>query len=79
MLNAAANNVSQADIVAIIGTSLNVYPAAGLVNYKKNDVPVFLINPNDVNAFFIQNLTVIKEKATTGVAEMRNMLIEKFL
>ncbi|MDR2064861.1 MAG: NAD-dependent deacylase [Prevotellaceae bacterium] len=79
MLNAAAGNVSQADIIAIIGTSLNVYPAAGLVNYKKNNVPVFLINPNDVNAFFIQNLTVIKEKATTGVAEMRNMLIEKFL
>ncbi|MDR0754979.1 MAG: NAD-dependent deacylase [Prevotellaceae bacterium] len=75
MLNVAAGNVSQADIIAIIGTSLNVYPAAGLVNYKRNSVPVFLINPNDVNAFYIQNLTVIKQKATTGVAEMRDILV----
>ncbi|MDR0420568.1 MAG: NAD-dependent deacylase [Prevotellaceae bacterium] len=79
LLNAAANNVSQADIIAIIGTSLNVYPAAGLVNYKKNGIPVFLINPNDVSAFNIQNLTVIKQKATTGVADMRDMLLEKYM
>jgi NAD-dependent deacetylase len=79
MLNVAAGNVAQADIVAIIGTSLNVYPAAGLVNYKKNSVPVFLINPKDVNVFHIQNLIVIKEKATTGVAKMRDMLIERYL
>jgi NAD-dependent deacetylase len=79
LMNAAANNVSQADIVAIIGTSLNVYPAAGLANYKKNSAPVFLINPKDVNAFHIPNLILIKEKATTGIADMRNILIEKFL
>ncbi|MDR1983400.1 MAG: NAD-dependent deacylase [Prevotellaceae bacterium] len=79
MLNAAADKVAQADIIAIIGTSLNVYPAAGLVNYKKNGIPVFLINPNDVNPFHIQNLTLIQEKATTGVEKMRNILIEKYL
>jgi NAD-dependent deacetylase len=76
MLNIAAKAVEQADIIAIIGTSLNVYPAAGLVNYKRNGVPVFLINPNDTNPFHIQNLTLIKEKATTGVAKMQDILLK---
>jgi len=75
MLNVAANIVAKADIIAIIGTSLTVYPAASLVNYKKNGAHVFLINPNDVNNFNIQNLTVIKEKATVGVAKMRDILM----
>jgi NAD-dependent deacetylase len=75
MLQAAANAVSRADIVAIIGTSLVVYPAAGLVNYKKSNVPVFLINPNDTNPFRIENLTIIKEKASSGVAKMRDILL----
>ena len=79
LFNAAANNVSQADIIAIIGTSMVVYPAAGLVNYKQTETPVFLINPNDVNAFGIYNLTVLKENATTGVAKMRDILLEKYL
>ncbi|MDR3227770.1 MAG: NAD-dependent deacylase [Prevotellaceae bacterium] len=76
MLNIAAKMVDNADIIAIIGTSLNVYPAAGLVNYKRNGVPVFLINPNDTNPFHIQNLTLIKEKATVGVAKMRDILLK---
>ncbi|MDR3286322.1 MAG: NAD-dependent deacylase [Prevotellaceae bacterium] len=76
MLNIAAKMVDQADIIAIIGTSLNVYPAASLVNYKRNGVPVFLINPNDTNPFHIQNLTLIKEKATIGVAKMRDILVK---
>ena len=79
LFNAAANNVSQADIIAIIGTSMVVYPAAGLVNYKQTETPVFLINPNDVNAFGIHNLTVFKENATAGVAKMRDILFEKYL
>ena len=79
LLNVAANNVSQADIIAIIGTSMNVYPAAGLVHYKQAETPVFLINPNDVNAFGIQNLIVIKDKATTGIAEMRDKLLSELL
>jgi NAD-dependent deacetylase len=74
LLDAAANQVAQADFIAIIGTSMNVYPAAGLINYRRNNAVVFLINPNDVAPLHIQNLIVIKEKATTGTARMRDMI-----
>lgn len=78
MLGAAANAVSQADIMAVIGTSLNVYPAAGLVNYTSAATPVFLIDPKDVASSSIKNLTFIKEKATIGVAKMRDILLKKY-
>jgi NAD-dependent deacetylase len=65
----AAILVQQADILVIIGTSLNVYPAAGLVHYAKQDVPVFLIDPGDFSGMLdIPNhVTHIKEVATIGV------------
>lgn len=78
MLEAAAEQTAQADIAAIIGTSMNVYPAAGLIHYRRRGIPVFLIDPNDVSAARIDNLSLIKEKATTGAAVMRSMLMEMF-
>ena len=66
----AAEIVKTADIFAVIGTSLNVYPAAGLINYVRKEVPIFLIDPNDVQIRNSENVTVIKEPASTGVAKM---------
>ncbi|CAN5324472.1 NAD-dependent deacetylase [soil metagenome] len=66
---------SEADIFLIIGTSLNVYPAAGLVHATKNDCPVYLIDPNDVVNPGILNLVSIKESAGKGVPA----LVEKLL
>lgn len=68
--------VQKADILAIIGTSMNVYPAAGLINYARRGVPIFLIDPNpvDVNT----DVTVICEKAGRGVAILKKKL-EKLL
>jgi len=66
---------SMADIFIIIGTSLNVYPAAGLVNYVKAEAPKFLIDPNDVPASQIENLTFIKEKAGKGMSELAGKLL----
>ena len=65
----AANVVQQAGVLLIIGTSLNVYPAAGLVHYAKPDVPVYLIDPADFSGMLnIPNKVVhIKEVATKGV------------
>jgi NAD-dependent deacetylase len=68
----------QADVMAVIGTSLNVYPAAGLVNYVKPGTPIYLIDPNDVPAGRLRNLTVIKEPASVGVDKMKQLLLEKF-
>ena len=59
------------DIFIIIGTSLNVYPAAGLLNYAPAGVPIFLIDPNDVNASLPSNAVHIRKGASEG---MRTLL-----
>jgi NAD-dependent deacetylase len=56
-----------ADIFMVIGTSMLVYPAASLIDYVNSHIPKYLIDPNDVNLSGIDNLTVIKEKATKGM------------
>lgn len=48
MLDEGIRHVSEADIFVIVGTSLNVYPAAGLIHYAKPDTPIFLIDPKEV-------------------------------
>lgn len=60
------------DAFVIIGTSLNVYPAAGLLNYVPADVPVFLIDPNEVNVSR-RGVTVIRKGASEG---MRILTVE---
>ncbi len=49
------------------GTSLKVYPAAGLMQYVPSRAPKYLIDPEAEPHYYIHNLTIIKEKATTGV------------
>lgn len=68
--------VQQADVFVVIGTSMNVYPAAGLVNYVRRGVPIFLIDPNPVEVF--ANVSVINEKAGKGVTILKGEL-EKLL
>lgn len=62
----------KADILVIIGTSLNVYPAAGLLNYAPNGCPIYLIDPNEVNAN--KQVTHIKKGASEGVKELIGLL-----
>ncbi|MDR1762926.1 MAG: NAD-dependent deacylase [Dysgonamonadaceae bacterium] len=75
MIDKAAEAVSQADIVVIIGTSMNVYPAAGLVHYARRGVPIYLIDPKEVNA--PSNVIVIKDKATSGMAFLKEKLLKE--
>lgn len=75
-LEAAAREVEQADIFVIVGTSLNVYPAAGLVRYARPGVPVYLIDPKDVHVPGGRTVNVIKEVASKGVATLRRLLAE---
>lgn len=75
-LEAAARQVEQADIFVIVGTSLNVYPAAGLVRYARPGVPVYLIDPKDVHVPGGRTVNVIKEVASKGVATLRRLLAE---
>lgn len=75
-LEAAARQVEQADIFVIVGTSLNVYPAAGLVRYARPGVPVYLIDPKEVHVPGGRTVNVIKEVASKGVATLRRLLAE---
>ncbi len=72
-LGRAAKEVEKADILIIIGTSLNVYPAAGLVHYTKPGCKIYLIDPQPMN-LRIENFTQIQEKATVGMAKLSEIL-----
>jgi NAD-dependent deacetylase len=76
MIEKAAETVSKADIVVIIGTSMQVYPAAGLIHYVRRGIPIFLIDPNDVPA--PNNVIVIREKASTGMQILKEKLIQSY-
>jgi NAD-dependent deacetylase len=66
----AAGIVSGADIFVIIGTSMNVYPAAGLIHYVPRDVPIYVIDPSEVTIPGYPNLHVIRKKAGEGIADL---------
>ena len=70
MIEPAARAVGDADIFVIVGTSLNVYPAAGLVRYVRAGVPIYLIDPNDVESGRTPNITVIRKGASEGLREL---------
>jgi len=71
----AVEIVQDADVLVVIGTSLAVYPAAGLVHYTKPNVPVFVVDPNRPE-IFNQNVEYIEEKAGKGI-EILKMKLEK--
>lgn len=72
-LERAARIVQTADILVIIGTSLVVYPAAGLIDYAPAGIPIYLIDPKPVSAKL--NVLQIQKGASEGMRE----LIEKYL
>ena len=74
MIEPAIELVEQADIFVIIGTSLNVYPAAGLLNYVAHDVPVYLIDPKPVAVPSDRTIHVIQKGASEGMKELKKML-----
>lgn len=71
----AAALCEQADIMIIIGTSLQVYPAAGLVNYAFAGAPKFYIDPKAASVPYIPNLEIIKKIAGEGVPELVDRLL----
>lgn len=70
----AQEMAAEADIFVIIGTSMNVYPAAGLIDYVKPNTPIYLIDPNEVKVQGYKNITVIQKKASEGVSELITLL-----
>ena len=72
-ITAAIDAVEAADILLIVGTSLQVYPAAGLYAYAKSDTPIYIIDPKDVPVRD-GRITHIKEVATRGMETFKNMM-----
>ncbi len=70
----AVDYASKADIFIIIGTSLNVYPAAGLIHYVPNKAKIFLIDPKPVNINRSIDITVINKGASEGMRELTEIL-----
>ncbi len=66
MIEVAVELVAAADCVMIVGTSMQVYPAAGLIQYASPDAPVYFVDPNP-SISSSDRITVFAEKATTGV------------
>lgn len=75
MIEPAIEEVQKADIFVIIGTSLNVYPAAGLLHYVRAGVPIYLIDPNDDVKYNSQmGIHHIRKGATEGMKELLTLL-----
>ena len=76
MMEAANALAASAELFLIIGTSLNVYPAAALINFVPEKSPKYLVDPNAFSKDYIQNLTIIKETAGKGVPELVDSLLK---
>lgn len=78
MIETAAKITETADILIIVGTSLQVYPAASLMIYAPASIPVYYIDPKPQLNYELRqmpNVTVVEEPASTGVEKVRQMLI----
>jgi NAD-dependent deacetylase len=75
-LSLAEEITQTADILIIIGTSMQVYPAANLIYHCNQGIPIYFIDPNpNIEESYFKNLTVIKETATKGMEIVLNKLI----
>lgn len=74
MIEPAMEEAAQADVFVIIGTSLNVYPAAGLVRYVRPGVPIYLIDPDNAPAGSAGHVNHIQKGASEGMEELIKLL-----
>ena len=74
MIEPAMEEAAQADVFVIIGTSLNVYPAAGLVRYVRPGVPIYLIDPDNAPAGSAGHVIHIQKGASDGMEELIKLL-----
>jgi NAD-dependent deacetylase len=77
MMEEAVRLTADADIFVVIGSSLNVYPAAGLISYAPHMASLWLIDPKDVAVPVYRKVEVIKEKASRGVELLTERLVNE--
>ncbi len=76
MIEVAAHHASQADIFLVVGTSMVVYPAAGLIHYVPVESPKFVVDPKIPEVGSVPYVTMIADKASTGMEKVRRQLLE---
>jgi NAD-dependent deacetylase len=76
MMDEAVKITAEADIFVVVGSSLNVYPAAGLIGYAPANASLWLIDPNDVQIPVNRKVEVIKKKASEGIAILSRRLLD---
>ena len=72
----ASGIVKQADYLIVVGTSLNVYPAAGLLYDVRPNVPIYVVDPGNVEVGFFKGVKVIKSNAVEGLTNLVNKLLQ---
>ena len=72
----AADMVSKADCLIVVGTSLNVYPAAGLIHEVRQNIPIYLVDPSNVDTGFLKGVQIIQANAAEGLTGLVNELLE---
>ena len=75
MMDIAVDITHEADILIVVGTSLNVYPAAGLVYAVRKGVPIYVVDPNTPSMQKGPNITFIVEPATVGLTQLTEQLL----
>jgi NAD-dependent deacetylase len=79
MMEEAVKVTLKADIYLVVGTSLVVYPAAGLLDYVGSNIPKFIVDPNMPQVRSQSNLYLIEEKASTGMKKVKEILLDKYI
>lgn len=75
MLDKAIEITKRADILVVIGTSMQVYPASSLIEFVSNEVPIYFIDPKpNINRYLFNKLTVIRNSATSGTDKLLEIL-----
>lgn len=78
MIEVAAEVVSEADILIVVGTSLVVYPAAGLVDFAPYGIPIYIVDPVKPDIYsYPENIEFIVEKAAKGMPELAEKLLKQ--
>ncbi|MBN8578289.1 MAG: NAD-dependent deacylase [Cytophagales bacterium] len=78
MIEVAAEIASGADVFLVVGTSMVVYPAAGLIDYVPDRVPKYVVDPKKPEILHVPNLEFIVDKASTGMEKVQKMLVDGF-
>jgi NAD-dependent deacetylase len=76
MMEVAAHHAAQADIFLVVGTSMVVYPAAGLIHYVPIECPKFVVDPKLPDVGTIPYVTMIADKASTGMEKVKEQLLQ---